>query len=251
MKPGPKLAAIARVCGRLARLAASACRFLARKGTALARSFPWTTATLATILACAALIAWGDRPIAFALRRHLPLETFGFFKVLTDVGPAGLWYAMAAALLLGGRILAGFAIDIETHDQYMRLARGAWFILVAMATSGLAALGLRFACGRYRPRYLFLNGLYGLDPFGIHMGMYSFPSGHTQTVVAAMLALYYVYPRYNLLYILIAVLMGASRAVTTVHYVSDVLAGAFIAVAVTRVLKFLFERGGRSLRLDG
>lgn len=225
-------------------------RVAARGIVRFCRAFPWTAATLGISLLCAILIAFFDMPLAHALRNHLPPETFGFFKVLTDIGLTGFWYVLAAAMLLGARILAGFSSTIARHDQFMNLARSAWFMVLAMASSAVLVQLVKFAVGRYRPRYLFEVGLYGLDPFGVHLAMYSFPSGHTQTVVAAMTALTLIYPRYNLLYILIAVLVGSSRALTTIHYPSDVIMGAYIGFAVTMGLRHLFERNGRSLRVD-
>ncbi len=215
-----------------------------------ARRRPWLSATGGVTFLYAVLIAWIDMPLAHALRAHLPHETFGFFKVLTDIGLTGLWYVLAAALLLGARILAGLSETTTGHDRYMNLARSAWFIILSMATSGILVQIVKFCVGRYRPRYLFEEGLYGLDPFGVHMGMYSFPSGHTQTVVAAMTALTLIHPRYNLLYILIAVLVGVSRALTTIHYPSDMIMGAYIGFAVTLWLRRQFERSGRSIRVD-
>lgn len=225
-------------------------RIAARGLVRFSRRFPWVAATLGVSLACAILMAFFDMPLAHAMRNNLPPETFGFFKVLTDIGLSGLWYVLAAGLLLGARILAGFSATIVRHDQFMNLARSAWFMIVAMASSALAVQVIKFAVGRYRPRYLFEEGLYGFDPFGVHMAMYSFPSGHTQTVVAAMTALTLIYPRYNLLYILVAVLVGSSRALTSIHYPSDVLMGAYVGFAVTMAMRWVFERNGRSLRVD-
>jgi len=228
-----------------AAISAAACAF-----GRFCRRNPWTAATGGVVVLCAVMIAWVDLPLAHALRNRLPPNTYGFFKVLTDVSLTGLWYVLAAALLLGARILAGFSGSTTAHDQFMNLARSAWFIIVSMAASGILGQIVKFCAGRYRPRYLFEEGLYGLDPFGVHMGMYSFPSGHTQTIVAAMTALMLIYPRYNLLYILIAILVGSSRALTTIHYPSDVIMGAYIGFAVTMGLRRLFERHGRSLRVD-
>ncbi len=232
------------------RLVLAGLRVAARGLVRFSRRFPWTAATLGVSLLCAVLIAFFDMPLAHALRNNLPPEAFGFFKVLTDIGLTGLWYVLAAAMLLGARILAGFSSSLTRHDQFMNLARSAWFMIVAMASSALAVQLIKFAFGRYRPRYLFEEGLYGFDPFGVHMAMYSFPSGHTQTVVAAMTALTLIYPRYNLLYVIVAVLVGASRALTSIHYPSDVIMGAYVGFAVTMALRWLFERNGRALRVD-
>lgn len=225
-------------------------RVAARGLFAFSRRFPWVSATLGVSLLCAVLIAFFDMPLAHALRNNLPRETFGFFKVLTDIGLTGLWYVLAAAMLLGARILAGFSSTIARHDQFMHLARSAWFMIVSMASSAILVQVIKFACGRYRPRYLFDEGLYGFDPFGVHLAMYSFPSGHTQTVVAAMTALTLIYPRYNLLYILVAVLIGSSRALTSIHYPSDVIMGAYVGFAVTMGIRWVFERNGRPVRVD-
>jgi membrane-associated phospholipid phosphatase len=46
------------------------------------------------------------------------------------------------------------------------------------------------------------------------------------------------------------VLVGSSRALTTIHYPSDVIMGAYIGFAVTMAIRRGFERGGRSLRVD-
>ena len=225
-------------------------RIAARGLMRFSRRFPWTAATLCVSAICAVLMAFFDIPLAHALRNNLPSETFGFFKVLTDIGLTGLWYVLAAAMLLGARILAGFSSTIVRHDQFMNLARSAWFMILSMASSAILVQVIKFAFGRYRPRYLFEEGLYGFDPFGVHLAMYSFPSGHTQTVVAAMTALTLIYPRYNLLYILVAVLIGSSRALTSIHYPSDVIMGAYVGFAVTMGLRHLFERHGRSVRVD-
>lgn len=225
-------------------------RIAARGLVIFSRRFPWTAATVFVSLVCGILIEFCDMPLAHALRNHLPPETFGFFKVLTDIGLTGFWYVLAAGMLLGARILAGFSSTIVRHDQFMNLARSAWFMILSMAASALLVQLIKFAFGRYRPRYLFEEGLYGFDPFGVHMAMYSFPSGHTQTVVAAMTALTLIYPRYNLLYVLVAVLVGSSRALTSIHYPSDVIMGAYVGFAVTMGLRHLFERHGRSLRVD-
>ena len=63
-----------------------------------ARRRPWLSATGGVMFLCAVLITWIDMPLAHALRAHLPHETFGFFKVLTDIGLTGLWYVLAADL---------------------------------------------------------------------------------------------------------------------------------------------------------
>ena len=63
-------------------------------------------------------------------------------------------------------------------------------------------------------------------------------------------ALILVYPRYDVVYIAVAVLVAFSRVVVGAHYLSDVIFGSYIAVVLTLVLKHRFhDRRGIALRI--
>lgn len=197
-------------------------------------------------LFCLVSIALIDQPLARFLKAHVHGEVEGFFKVVTRLGeaqlyliPAGiLWVAMMAASLR--------AASTEARRRWRRLSFTPAFLFLSIALSGLLGNAIKISLGRYRPRYLFEQDLYGFSPFNTQWGMNSFPSGHSQAAFAAMTALMIIFPRYDAFWMLIAVLVAASRVMTTVHYLSDAVAGSWLAICVT----VLLARAMRSRGID-
>jgi membrane-associated phospholipid phosphatase len=90
--------------------------------------------------------------------------------------------------------------------------------------------GLKYLLGRHRPVMLFDHNLYGLKFFSSEWALNSSPSGHTIRAFSLLTALSMVYRRFTVVFILIALLIGASRVAVTAHYPSDVLFGALIGI---------------------
>ena len=61
-------------------------------------------------------------------------------------------------------------------------------------------------------------------------------------VLTLATALWSLWPRHVLFYAALAFVVAASRVVTGAHYLSDVIAGGFVAVLVTRAVAFGFVR---------
>lgn len=200
-------------------------------------------------LFCVVSMLWLDRPVARLFKAHIHGEVEGFFKVVTNLGmaeyylvPSGLLFLV---LMMGGRRAAA----ASTRARLRRWAVAPGFMFLTIAVSGIIGNIIKFCAGRYRPRYLFDQNLYGFDFFSHSWAMNSFPSGHSQAVFAAMTALVVIFPRYDLMWLLIAVLVAASRVVTTVHYLSDVVAGSWLAICVTVLLVRAFRARGWDPRL--
>ncbi len=192
------------------------------------------------------LLGWFviDRPLALYFKAHTHGHAEGFWKVVTDLGLAEL-YLVPSALLTAGLLLA----SLKYGERLRRLAWTPGFVFLAMAVSGILNSLIKWTLGRARPRLLFDEGFYGVVFFS-HKWMYnSFPSGHTQAAFAAMAALTLVMPRYDVAFIAIAVLVAASRVATSVHYFSDAIAGAWLAVTVTVLIHRALEKRGIDVRL--
>lgn len=208
------------------------------------RRYPLVWSTLYVALFCLLSIAFFDRPVALWFKANVHGEVEGFFKVVTRLGEAEL-YLVPAGLLWVGLMAAGIrAKTAEARRRWRRLSFTPGFLFLSVAVSGLIGNAIKISLGRYRPRYMFQDGLYGFNPFNTEWGMNSFPSGHSQAAFAAMTALMIIFPRYDVFWLLIAVLVAASRVVTTVHWLSDAVAGSYLAVAVAIMLARAFRARG-------
>jgi membrane-associated phospholipid phosphatase len=121
------------------------------------------------------------------------------------------------------------------------------FLFASVAASGIAVDVLKVIFGRTRPKLLFGADLYGFTWVSWHADHWSFPSGHTATIVSLMTAFWYLWPTHLLFYIVIGTLVAASRVVDGAHFLSDTMAGAWLAVLTTRGVVLLFVRGGIDL----
>ena len=118
------------------------------------------------------------------------------------------------------------------------------FLFASIAASGMAADVLKVIFGRARPKLLFGADVYGFTWFGWNADHWSFPSGHAATVVALLTALWCLWPSHVLFYMLIGAIVAASRVVVGAHFLGDAMAGAWLAVLITRGVMMVFERGG-------
>lgn len=211
---------------------------------------PFLIYTALTAAAIAALMMGGDERLVRLLRPRRDTPIVEFFASITDFANGFLWYSVA---------LTGLAVAvIRYNSQQLPLGaaaftarKRAWiFMIVAMATSGIAGVALKFLIGRDRPRFLFEDGgLATFHPFRINTGDSSFPSGHAQSICSAMLALALIYPPLRPVFLVAAALITASRVIIGAHYASDVLGGAWLAVAAVLYWRYHFEAGGEKLDL--
>jgi membrane-associated phospholipid phosphatase len=202
---------------------------------------------IVTAAVCAPLIAYVDAPAAEALRTVTSSTAIEFFRIVTHAGHSAIWYGVAV-IGFGAAWWAGRRTgDDVCRWEWRRRARSWLFVAVSMAISGTLVNALKLAVGRYRPRFLFDQGLAGFAPFELSLDDCAFPSGHTQSIVAAMTSLGFVFPRLTPWLVATAVLVSCSRFLTTVHFVSDVIAGAAVGFAIALVMKRYFEGTGLPL----
>jgi len=84
------------------------------------------------------------------------------------------------------------------------------------------------AVGFARPRLWFSDHIFGFTGLGPHAAYWSFPSGHSVTAGALAFALSLTVPRLTPAWIVIALMIAASRVFLDAHYLSDVIAGFYI-----------------------
>lgn len=73
-------------------------------------------------------------------------------------------------------------------------------------------------------------------------GVGGFPSGHMAVFTAFGTAIWYAYPRYRCPTALGLVLLGTALIATDYHFLSDVIAGVYVGLLVTYIIRYLLKR---------
>jgi membrane-associated phospholipid phosphatase len=94
----------------------------------------------------------------------------------------------------------------------------------------------------------FKEQLYGFEFFQLEGKITSLPSGHASTIVALMLSLYFISPKYRVIYFIIAFVIVISRVLVCHHYLTDVVVGSYVAVIATLCLKQVLDKRGIAIQ---
>jgi lipid A 4'-phosphatase len=222
----------------------AACAFARRAYGSPAGRLALVSVTTTLLVAISILAA--DRPLAFFFhaRDHDLRSLFDF------TGRLGLTYGYLTifglafvALHWGGALprLQQFALPLRTISGVPA------FLFLSIAASGIVVDVLKIFFGRSRPKLLFQSDFYGFTWLSWRSDHWSFPSGHSATIVALMTALWFLWPQHLLFYVLVAAIVCMARVVVGAHYLGDVLAAALIAVLTTRFTAQVFAKCGIDL----
>jgi membrane-associated phospholipid phosphatase len=186
---------------------------------------------------------------AYGQAKRLPIWVIDLFNEITDYGRSG-WFLWPVGILV-----IALAAVAATTQRLARLTIVALivrleFIFVAIALPGLIVSGGKRLIGRVRPSAL---GPFAYVPFSWRPDYASMPSGHATTAFAAAVALGAIWPRARPLLWLYAVVIALSRVVISAHYVSDVVAGAFLGAFTALLVRnyFAARRLGFAAGRDG
>src|SRR5205085_1418102 len=99
------------------------------------------------------------------------------------------------------------------------------YVFIAIALPGLFVTVVKRLIGRLRPSEA---GPFVYAPWSWKAAYASMPSGHATTAVAAAIAIGALWPKARVPMWIYAALILTSRVVIQAHFVSDVIAGAFV-----------------------
>lgn len=203
----------------------------------VARAHPFVMATAAVILVCWALIVTIDPWITLTLHEAQPPALIAFFRSITDWGKAGPYVYAGIVVFIGARILFLTALPHAVSTLYYRVGQMAAYYLATMAVSGAVVHLLKFTVARLRPKHLLNDSTYGFAFAHPEFTVSSFPSGHSQAVFSAMMALTVLFPRGWVVFLPYAVAVALTRLFVGAHFLSDIIAGAFIGIVAALLVQ--------------
>ena len=200
---------------------------------------PLISWTAITLIVCVTLASTIDPWLTNWLKIKVSDSYAHYWRIITDLGRAGTYISLSFICFIC------FALIVIKKDQsefrwsghFCAGARNSLFVFYTLVISGISINFLKFIIGRQRPKAMFEDGFYGLIPFNTNHAMNSFPSGHSQTGWALAMSLALIFPRATPVLITFATLVAISRVILTVHFLSDVIAGALISIITAVLLK--------------
>ena len=178
-----------------------------------------------------------DRDVIIFIKNNSQYFYIDVFRIISNVGDATFWLLLASAGIIFCIYIRSTQYLVPYHRQLKVYLLQLTFVTSTWLLSGVIHHVIKIVLGRYRPRYLFSENWYGINPLNFNIAHNSFPSGHTQTIFAITIGLTLLYPRLGIFLVPLAVLVGISRVVLIAHYPSDVLFGAYLGMATAILVK--------------
>jgi membrane-associated phospholipid phosphatase len=177
----------------------------------------------------------GSVLVAFAMRfldaqgvsaaRTLPPAVVDTFNRITDFGQSGWFLVPLAILIVLAAALATPAAGRTASLVLASLAVRFGYLFFAIAVPGLFVTIVKRLIGRLRPSDV---GPFAYAPWSWRHEYASLPSGHSTTAFAAAVAIAALWPKARIPMLVYAGVIALSRVVITAHFVSDVVAAAFV-----------------------
>lgn len=191
---------------------------------------PWVVLTYA--LAMVGIFIYVDAPVALF-----------FYQIeLGHIRPASQWITCLGKVkpLLGILLVSVlmFRYVFRVKKWEMRL----WFLCLTTFVPSLVVMGLKVIFGRARPELLFQDHLYGFQWFEYSRPFWSFPSGHTATLMGCMFGAFILFPKYRWVFLGVGLLVMTTRVILLQHYITDVLVSAYLAMLEVWLLHFVLQR---------
>lgn len=173
-----------------------------------------------------------DKPLAIFFHQ-LPITPYKWIlQGITYFGTASAYFISLSGLFVVTRYL----YRNKKWTEYFR------FLLLSLTVSTLVCLVLKVTLGRARPELFFDKGLYGFYGFQKSSLFWSFPSGHTSTIMSLVFAICVLFPRAFYWTIFFGLTVVASRVMLTQHFLADVMMGSYLALLEVGVLAYFFKR---------
>jgi membrane-associated phospholipid phosphatase len=175
---------------------------------------------------------FADRPIALYFHHFDPRTHIHGLNILTSFGKWSIYILLFS--------LAGLFFRYVRQNKPMETK--AWFLLGCIVVPNLVGFVIKIILSRARPELLIAQGSFGFYWIKLNDFYWSFPSGHTITVVSLAAGLGVLFPKYFYTLLGLALLVVMSRVFLYFHYLSDVMAGFYLAILVVGIFTEYLQR---------
>lgn len=151
------------------------------------------------------------------LRHNLPL-----LNKLTDVGR---WYVYLLLFITSG-VYYRYVRNNHLYEQR------SWYLAAVMFLITVFGFVLKVILSRARPELWFTESYFGFYWLKLNSNFWSFPSGHTMTMVGLAAGVGSVFAKYFYPMLILALMIILTRVVLYFHYLSDVMAGVYLAILI-------------------
>jgi len=190
----------------------------------------WIGGALLALALTLLSVSFVDLPVALFVKNHLYASS-RWSKWTSDLPDLLLVVVLCTTL-------AAFSIYRVRKRKgiYDEMTRFAKLVAWSAPVSFLVKHFLKFVFGRYNTRrWVHDPDLYGFYWFQRRAGCDGFPSGHMVVVVTLLAALWRFYPKSRPLCLAAGSLLAVALVATNYHFVSDVVAGAYLGVLIETV----------------
>lgn len=176
-------------------------------------------------------ILYVDRPIAYYFHSIDIGRSYPIIKWITLLGSYGPYVIFLFLLSVFFRLFA----------KNKNWSITSFFLWLCVVIPAIICTTLKIVLGRTRPELLFTDNLYGFYGFKASHAFWSFPSGHTTSVMGLALGLSIVFPKYRFAYLSIAMMVALTRIILTDHYLSDVLIAIFLTFYEVALINYVWK----------
>jgi membrane-associated phospholipid phosphatase len=187
-----------------------------------------------TLAILAVLAIWVDPAIVKAIHGRLTPALDEFFDDVSEVANARVFATVALSVHGASRVAMALRAAQRWRPLCERARHGSLLMLLTLLTGGLITLVLKQVVARARPSMLLEHGHYGVATPFIGSPFNSFPSSHALTAFAVACVLAHLMPAWRAPPLVLAAVASLCRVLTLEHFLSDVLASAFIAAWCVR-----------------
>lgn len=181
----------------------------------------------------------------------VPVATYFITKYLNQRAPLLYWFTKLGLgiLYLLGFLLAALWFRFVSKNKLWE--ERCWFLWLAVVFPSVLCLILKVLAGRARPDLWFGWQVFGFYGVKFNAFYWSFPSGHTATMMGLVFGLALVFPKYDIFWMVFGLLVAISRVLLVQHYLSDIVGAAWLALLEVALLRWYVHKRGffREVRL--